>query len=216
MKVLGVDIKDAEIGYVYSEEELNQFKMICGGVSWPGERPGFAVVTAMDKLEHFDSHIYLIDEFESFDIRELIRKCVGLDCIYRPKRWIGDVKKGGVERLIREMSKEAKLPIDTIGTRKLLSIYSTPILEINQPYQYMLTKIKELLDPDPERRQLFLKDSKILNYLSAIEPNNIYKLEFGDYPAIEALAFAVIESKSRIRDPEKLRRHRELKEKYFG
>jgi len=40
---------------------------------------------------------------------------------------------------------------------------------------------------------LFLKDSKILNYLSEIEESEPATLEFGSYPAIEAIAFSVIE-----------------------
>lgn len=40
---------------------------------------------------------------------------------------------------------------------------------------------------------MFLKDSKTKNYFGEIEPNEVVTLELGDYPAIEALAFAVIE-----------------------
>jgi len=38
-----------------------------------------------------------------------------------------------------------------------------------------------------------LKDSKTKNYLGEIGPSEVVPLELGDYPAIEALAFAVIE-----------------------
>jgi len=44
-----------------------------------------------------------------------------------------------------------------------------------------LAQIKELLDS--ERRQLFLKDSKVVNYLIAIEESKITTLELGYYPA---------------------------------
>ncbi len=40
---------------------------------------------------------------------------------------------------------------------------------------------------------MFLKDSKTKDYLGEIEPSEVVTLELGDYPAIEALAFAVIE-----------------------
>jgi hypothetical protein len=40
---------------------------------------------------------------------------------------------------------------------------------------------------------LFLKDSKTKKYLGEIEPSEVVTLELGDYPAVEALAFAVIE-----------------------
>ncbi|MFC1636932.1 hypothetical protein ACFL5Z_19080, partial [Planctomycetota bacterium] len=37
------------------------------------------------------------------------------------------------------------------------------------------------------------EDSRVLSYLGEIEGVEIDELELGDYPAIEALAFAVIE-----------------------
>jgi len=40
---------------------------------------------------------------------------------------------------------------------------------------------------------LFLKDSKTKNNLGEIDPSEEVTLELGDYPAIEALAFAVWE-----------------------
>ena len=42
-----------------------------------------------------------------------------------------------------------------------------------------------------------MKDSKVANYFSGIEPGEVVELQFGDYPAIEALAFAVIEMRNR-------------------
>ena len=47
---------------------------------------------------------------------------------------------------------------------------------------------------------MFLKDSKAANYLSRIEPGEVVDLQLGDYPAIEALAFAVIEMRQREKD----------------
>jgi hypothetical protein len=65
-------------------------------------------------------------------------------------------------------------------------------------YPYILAQIRGLLDPD--HRQLFLKDSKVANYLSGIEPGEVVNLQLGEYPAIEALAMAVLEMRNRERD----------------
>jgi hypothetical protein len=43
---------------------------------------------------------------------------------------------------------------------------------------------------------LFLKDSRIVEYLREIGEGAEIELELGEYPAIEALAFAVLEMKS--------------------
>ena len=43
-----MDIRTARIGETYSPEELADiFHAICGGVSWPDKRPGFAVVLGL-------------------------------------------------------------------------------------------------------------------------------------------------------------------------
>jgi hypothetical protein len=58
---------------------------------------------------------------------------------------------------------------------------------------------------------LFLKDSKTKNYFGEIEPSEVVTPELGDYPAIEALAFAVIELRKFGRQINLPRRRRKLK-----
>jgi len=234
---MSVDIKTAKLGQEFSHKELKQqCKAIYGAVAWPGKRPefvysraghtggpapglirsraarpGFAVVVAMDRDKHFDSYdVYLLDEFESMDIRELVRQCGALDYKYKPKLWIGDRSNDAADRLIREMNKEMELPrgpspypnfvFTSKEQRKPFYICSTPLLDMKNLYQYIFTEIKRLLDP--ERRQLFLKDSRIRNHLSVIEPSEIANFTIGEYPSVEALAFAVIELRERERDSE--------------
>ena len=62
-----VDIKTAPLNHVFSPKELKlQCKTIFGGVSWPGKRPGFAVIIGMSHNKHLDNYdIYLLEEFES-------------------------------------------------------------------------------------------------------------------------------------------------------
>jgi len=208
---MDVDIKTTKVGHTFTYPELlNYCKAVWGGVSWPGKRPGFAVVVGMGCEPHFDSHdIYLLDEYESFDMRKLVRQCGVLDekyCIslytvYRPHKltnqWIGNYKNEAASRFIDEMNQEYGVELDEPMFQRHFGLSSTPILEMERPYQFMLPNIKELLSP--ERRQLFLKDSKIVNYLSEIEENEVSELELGEYPAIESLSFTVIELRNYIR-----------------
>ena len=205
-----MDIKTAKLGHPLSRAELaEQCKRIYGGVAWPGKNPGFAVVIAMGREKHFDKHdIYLLDEFESFDTRELVRQCGALDFKYRPDRWVGDTRNDAADRFIRELNAELATPDDLqtlsvldfgrrvtdFSQRRRFSLASTAMLDMEQLYPYVLPQIKGLLDPD--RRQLFLKGSKVADYLSGIEPGQIAELQLGDYPAVEALAFAVIEMRA--------------------
>ncbi len=54
----------------------------------------------------------------------------------------------------------------------------------------MLPMLKSRLRED--RRELFLGDSKLKNFMSAIQVEDLSELEFGAFPAIEALAFVVM------------------------
>lgn len=190
------DIKTTPLNYAHTDLELsNQCKVIYGGVAWPGKQPGFAVIVAMVYEQHLDSHdIYLLEEYESFDTRELVRQCGAMDTRYKPAMRIGDNRNNAADRLINEMADELKSPTKSMVTRRSFYVCPTTMTEMNQLYAYMLPKLKRLLEP--ERRVLFLKDSKVLTYLIAIEESEIADLQFGAYPAIEALAFAVIEMRS--------------------
>lgn len=190
------DIKTTPLNYPLSDLELtNQCKVVYGGVAWPGKQQGFAVIIAMMYEQHLDSHdIYLLEEYESFDTRELVRQCGAMDARYKPAMWIGDNRNNAADRFIREMDDELQSPATPTAARRSFYICPTMMLEMNQLYAYMLPQLKMILDP--ERRVLFLKNSKVLDYLANIEEKEVADLQFGAYPAIEALAFAVIEMRS--------------------
>ncbi|UCE38601.1 MAG: hypothetical protein JSW00_05060 [Thermoplasmata archaeon] len=203
-----MDIKTSEIGKNISQRELKrQCKAVWGGVSWPGERPGFAVVLAMHRIPHFDNHdIYLLDEFETFDMRQLVQQCGVLDFKYQPSRWIGDRRNDAADHFIQDMNNEYTardypdtqnlneygLPKaeESVNQRRSFCLCPTQLLDMKPLYPCLIYEIKFLLDE--KRRQLFLKDSKIKNYMR-IEESEQATLEYGAYPAIEALAFTVIE-----------------------
>ena len=185
------ELKKAELGKTFEIKALNKCcKAVYGGVSWPGKRPGFAVIIAMDRTCHIDNHdVCLLDEFESFDINELVRQCGVLDFKYLPGQWIGDWKNDAAWPFIQEMNNELQSKNITYGRQ--LSLGWTPMFDMEQFYPYILAEIRRLLATN--HRQLYLKDSKIRSYLSEIKEDEIAELERGAYPAIEALAFAVIE-----------------------
>lgn len=194
------DLKKAELGYTHEVRwEMNKAcKAIFGGVSWPGKRPGYAVVVAMDLHRRFKSYeVCILAEYESPSVRELVRQCDILDYTYEPQKWIGDWKNDAADKFIRELNSEKTKQVPKF------SVNLTPMLEMENLYPYMLDELKRLLDA--KRRMLFLKDAKVVNYLSEIEEEDIASLELGEYPAIEATCFAVltmlIEQKNLIERP---------------
>ena len=158
---------------------------IYGGVAWPGKRPGFIVIVGMVFDKHFDNRdVYLLDEFESKDVRELVRQCGILDLKYQPRKWVGNNLNNAADRFIQEMNSEHE-------DRRNFYVHLTPIVEMDGPFSYILPRLKEFLNKD--RKQLFLRNSMTSNYLGSIQEEEIHALEIGDFPAIEALASAVDE-----------------------
>ena len=186
------DIKKTPLNHPHTDVELrNQCKAIYGGVSWPNKRPGFAVVVGMLYEKHFNDHdIYLLAEYESFNTRELVRQCGAMDARYKPATWVGDNKNSAADRFIRELDDELHASANPSAVRRSLYVCPTMMLEMNQLYAYLLPNLKEQLEPD--RKMLFLKDSKVIDYLADIEDGQIAELQLGDFPAIEALGFAAI------------------------
>ena len=209
------DLRTIELGHAFTHAELSTyFRAVWGAVSWPGKRPGVAVVVGMLHEPHFDSHdVILVDEYESFDLRQLVRQSGVLDVkygisasrIYQPNapgRWIGDFKNDAASRFVEEMNAEQKR--DGAEGRELFSLTPTLMLEMENLYSFILPQLKELVSA--EHKMLFLKDGKVSAYLSEIQPEEISELQPGDYPAIEALAFAVIELRDHIRAQERTAR----------
>jgi hypothetical protein len=183
------ELNKAKLGEIFATHDLDACcRTIYGAVGWPGKHPGFAVVLAVSRKKYPESHhICLLDEYESSDTYELVRHCRRLNIKWEPELWFGDTENGSAEEFIHEMNEDDERQ----GHRFDLS--ETIILTDMDPphYPYMLGKLKELRDS--KRRRLELKESRILSYMSMIESSEEAVLELGDFPALEALMYGVIE-----------------------
>jgi|GEM_PF-1215955 len=178
-----LDIKTAPLGQDFTQAQLrNQSRAVYGGLAWPGKRPGFVVVLAIVRSQEPPGwEIYLLDEFESFDMRELIRHCGLMHSKYEPYMWVGDTTNDSAEEFMYEMRDDSGFYLS-----------ETDLMEMEPFYPYVLGKLKELLNP--EHRRMFLKSSKVLSYMGEIESGEGDELERGDYPALEALTYAAVEA----------------------
>ena len=191
------DLKKAELGRTFDVKELqNCCRATYGSIAWPGKKPGFAVVLAMSRRKENDSdshEICLLDECEHSDLRELIVQCRRLDAKWEPELWFGDTNNDAAEEFIYEMNANANAQWFDPAARKFnlvptCLLYPEPMQEM---YSYILGTLKGLLGE--RQRRLFLKDGIIKNYLDQIKPDEVAELKRGDYPAIEALGYAVVE-----------------------
>jgi hypothetical protein len=190
----------------FSRQEDKKYTKIYGAVAWPGKHPGFAVVIGQSRELHLGGHdMIFIDEFESGDTKALVRACGGLDYFYRPDLWIGDNKNDAADKFIREMNKENQAFEMRIEGHRPFKMRRSPLLDMKNAFAYFFPVLKELLNPD--RRRLFLKDgSKLKVQMYQPQESDLPTIEFGHYPAIEALAFAVFEL-DQVRDKQKRQTH---------
>jgi len=200
MQTEPVTIETAALGHPFTERELeSQCRAVVGGIAWPGKRPGYGVILARDVRDFWPGgHLILLDEVDSWDLGDLIRRCAALAVKYKPKFWVGDQQNAGAARFLMEHRGE--------GQASAFYVHHSAVLDMPRMYPYILATIKGLLQEDT--RRLFLKGSKILADLGAIVPEEIPFIEPGEYPAIEALGYVVAELESDARwRPVKERRH---------
>ena len=197
-----MDWKDVALGDVWSRNDLRGcFQAIYGGVAWPSREPGFAIVVGVTREKHFNNYnARVLDEFESEDTRELVRQAGVLDFKYEPAQWMGDPCNDAADQFLRELNEEREAQTRALLSQGCWLISGPPVtrslwpartdlLDMKRPYAYIVPEIRRLLDP----RQLWLKTSRAGEYLHAIESRKLIEYEFGDFPALEALAFAVLE-----------------------
>ncbi len=165
-------------------------KAIYGGVAWPGvgkdKGSGGIVILSIGKESHIDNpDMLLLEEFESYDIRELVWKCGALDLKYAPQRWIGDIRHTAARRFLLDYNSELEYE-----PSKRLRIGLSPMHDMDRDlYSIILPEIKEALHPD--RRRLFLKGSMAVTYLSARAEHELTEMKVGDQPLLEALGITM-------------------------
>jgi hypothetical protein len=177
----------------FSKEEDRKYRKVYGGIAWPGKRPGFAIIIGQTREQRLGGYdMVFLDEVEAGDTRALVRACGGFDYFYRPEVWVGDTKNDAGDKFIREMNNENESPEKYPEGERLFRMRRSPILDMKNAFAYFFPVLKELLNPD--RRRLFLKEgSRLKGYMYQPQEADLATIDFGDYPAIEALALAVME-----------------------
>jgi hypothetical protein len=186
------ELKNQPIAAKLADADKSQFADIAGGVSYPGNRPGFAVIAGLrtiDRGEHCE--IYVLDEFESVAMRKLLSWCHATGPRYnidpdpdQSFRWAGDYQHAAAGRIVGEINDENR----SQPRRDNLSICGSSLLDSGDKfYAYIPSIIKGRREQSPQ--SLFTRGSMVENYLSSIQSDDPANLRLGDYPAMEALAF---------------------------
>jgi len=114
--------RDSSSGHHFMDRDTKKrFDHIIGGISWPGYKPGIAVVFgAVPNVRDYD--LQWFGEVEDEDIYEFVEKVLGLQRTFRVQGWRCDTK----DKLARSVVNEL-----TEGKRTQLSLL--PALRLGEP-----------------------------------------------------------------------------------
>ena len=183
---------------ILPDEKNAKLRRVFGGVGWAGKvRPGAVIVIGeMSELDHgLNAYpIKILDEFETFNLYELVEKMFFFDLYYRkPEMWLSDKENYAGIKLLGELNeKYAKIPITKVNQSSREIDLSHSSLVGNDQFPYVYSALHRLLSQDKKVLTLGV-NSRTRAYLSQVNDEDINTIRTGDYPAIEALAYAAIE-----------------------
>jgi len=178
------DPRTTELGYVWNYVDLiDCTKAVWGGISWPtDEQEGFVTVVAAGRKPYKDGYeLFVLDEFHSFNVLDMVRQCIVFDSKYwiswprmdqsgDPKgRWIADETHEAAQIFIKQLATEKRIYSNIKGRpnyhpyyiarsrRDLkLRLQRTHLLDIEHLYDYLIPQFIQWLQP--ERKLLYLKN----------------------------------------------------------
>jgi hypothetical protein len=169
----------------FPNSEDVKYKRIYGALAWPGKRPGFICIIGELRQPGLVKFV-LLDEKESYDTQDLIKMAGALDLYYKPERWYGDIENRGGMKFLQEYNNTPQA-----GSRRLRLVPSRLRDLQDDVFTYLYPRLKGMVG---ENGSLDIsKGAKLLGYMAAPQDSDITQIGWGEYPAIEALAFAVFE-----------------------
>lgn len=170
----------------FPHSEDLKYRKIVGGISFPGIRPGFIVIVG-ELRQVTDRKFILLDEYESFDVENLIVRAAALDLYYKPEKWVSGELDKATTKLLMENNRQLSQP----GSRRLRIVPSRIVGLEDEMFRYVYPKLKKIAGENGELD--ISKGKMLLNYLSLPQDSEISTVRLGDYPSIEALCFATME-----------------------
>ena len=184
--------------YYRHKENGAEYCYLAGGIGWPRdpkEKPGFAVVVAVEKTANEKPSMHVLEEAEAPTVEGLLKKCVRLqrkygsgECSELFRFWYGDPERSDTfVNLFNYRGDEAKDPD---------SVY------IAAPYDFERQNAFErytnqiwgnlTVDPTSGGKRLYLGDCvKLRNHIQNTPTDVATKGNVKDYPAIAALGGVV-------------------------
>ena len=170
-------------------DEKRTYRRVVGGIAWPGNSSGFAVVVGEEiypAVGSKDHHLYVLAEVEETDVYTLFKRCVELAVKYQASFFYGRYDLA----MINSLNLWNRNSLEQ-GTA--MFNFNSALFSDEGKINYHLNVIKSLILP--ERKFLHLSDiiesPKLPAYIQSLPPNIYATATDIEYPAVAALGYAV-------------------------
>ena len=159
---------------------------IYAGVAWPAGRPGFLVVVGQHRLQNIagEPKLIVLDQLSEARVWDLLQRCAAMRDYYRPERFYADRNHLAAMQLIADHHPQ-------------LAITHALLCEMPGPCAYAFPLLARWI----ETGRLVIGGELAGEMLTAPVHQDPADLALADYPAIAALAFAVLGLESIRREP---------------
>ena len=184
--------------YYRHKKTCAEYCYLAGGIGWPRdpkEKPGFAVVVAVDESNEDQPSMRVLEETEAPTVEGLLRECVSLqkkygynECPDLFRFWYGDPTRSDTFVNLFNYREDAGEDPD--------SVYLAQPYDFDRPnaFERYTNQIWNSLTVDPTsgEKRLYLGDCvKLRNYIQNTPADASAKGNVKDYPAIVALGGVV-------------------------
>ena len=170
-------------------DQKRTYRRVVGGIAWPGNLPGFAVILGEEiypAVGSKDHHLYVLAEVEEMDVYTLFKRSVELAAKYHASFFYGrhDLAMINSLNLWNRNSLEKETAV--------LNFDRAPFSKDGN-ISYHMNTLKNLLLP--ERKLLHLSDGikspKLPAFIQSLPPNVYAAATDIEYPVVAALGYAV-------------------------
>jgi len=177
----------------YRNRESNE-KYLClaGGFAWPGAKPGFALVLAVEEGANGEEPLYrVLAEREDHDLYGLLRQSCelfqlyGRGCREIPWFWYGD-PNSGLNGFVLKFNKQQERQ----GNETPFLLAPAPHLGEPGCFEFYCRTIHSFLQNDNKRLALG-PCGRLRGYLDHLTTENVVNGTIGEHPAIAATGYAI-------------------------
>ena len=169
------------------QDNRREYGRVFGGVVFPGERPGFAVVLGEDRLPIIGNrhvyHQYLLGEFEAINHHDLLEACIELSSHFNVDYFFWRFSQTH-ENLLQLWNRQQR----QMGKPEIL-IYQADFSMDDGNIEQIMAILRNRLRADNKLLDL-TPQSKLNGYFGEFPTAAIATAKDFEYPAISALGYA--------------------------